>query len=121
MPQRYETVYIFSSTLEEAQITERLDKYHALLGGSDVVENVSHWGKRTLAYPIHGATTGHYTVVQFATDPANLAEYERALKLDEGLLRYLLVVNELPVGATVPTNDTEDESAAADDQDQEDT
>lgn len=105
MSQRYESVYIFKSALEEPQVNERLERYHALLGGSDAVENVSHWGKRTLAYPIDGHTAGYYVVVQFAAAAARLTEYERALKLDEDLLRHLLVVNELPVGVAVPAGD----------------
>src|SRR5207247_4943697 len=54
MTRRYETVYIFDSALEEPAITERLDKFHALLtkDGKGSVTNVAHWGKRTLAFPI---------------------------------------------------------------------
>ena len=67
MARPYETVYIFNSTLEESQINERLDRYHQLLGGADVVSHVSHWGKRTLAYPLGRQTTGYYVVAQFET------------------------------------------------------
>ncbi len=62
----------------------------------------SHWGKRTLAYPIKGKETGYYVVEQFDADPTLLGELERAIKLDETVLRYLLVLNEglAPVGAS---------------------
>ncbi len=95
MARPYETVYIFNSTLEESQINERLDRYHQLLGGADVVSHVSHWGKRTLAYPLGRQTTGYYVVAQFETEPEKLGEYERALRLDDNVLRFLVVVNEL--------------------------
>ena len=54
MMRRYETVYIFDSALEEPAITEKLDKFHALLtkDGKGTLTNVAHWGKRTLAFPI---------------------------------------------------------------------
>ena len=108
MARPYETVYIFNSTLEESQINERLDRYHQLLGGADVVSNVSHWGKRSLAYPLGKQTSGYYVVAQFETEPETLGEYERALRLDDNVLRYLVVVNEL--GA--PPEAAEAEAAA---------
>jgi small subunit ribosomal protein S6 len=48
---------------------------------------------------------GNYVVAQFETDPEALDEFERAIKLDEGVLRYLLVINEglAPVPASVGT------------------
>ena len=105
MTRRYELVYIFDSTLEEPQVNERLERFHSLIKTPDAPEPVtsaSHWGKRTLAYPIKGKDAGYYVVEQFDTSPDLLSELERALKLDEAVLRYLLVLNEglAPVGAT---------------------
>jgi small subunit ribosomal protein S6 len=91
---RYETVYIFDSALEEPAVTEKLEKFHALLTTGGVVSNVAHWGKRTLAYPIKKKEAGYYVVAQFEAAGELLPEYERAVKLDEGVLRYLVVVNE---------------------------
>ena len=61
---------------------------------AEPVKNVNHWGKRTLTFPIRKHETGHYTVAQFETDPTLLGEFERALKLDDKVIRYLLVLNE---------------------------
>src|SRR3989475_5370813 len=96
MPRRYETVYIFDSALEEPQVNEKLERFHALItkDSKGTVGNVAHWGKRTLTYRLKKKDTGYYVVVQFETEPALLPEYERALKLDESLLRFLTVVNE---------------------------
>ncbi len=97
MTRPYEVVYIFDSALEESEITERLDRYHAMLKTAEAPEpvtTVSHWGKRTLAYPIGRKEIGYYVVAQFECAPDVLPEYERALKLDEGILRYLVVINE---------------------------
>ena|SRR5437879_775846 len=96
MSRRYETVYIFDSALEEPAVNERLERFHALLtaGGQGSITNVAHWGKRTLAFPVKKKDTGYYVVAQFETAGTLLPEYERAVKLDEGVLRYLVVVNE---------------------------
>ncbi|HVH10566.1 MAG TPA: 30S ribosomal protein S6 [Gemmatimonadales bacterium] len=96
MTRRYETVYIFDPALEEPAIGEKLERFHALLtkDGKGTISNVAHWGKRTLAFPIKKKDTGHYVVAQYETTGALLPEYERAVKLDEGVLRFLVVVSE---------------------------
>jgi small subunit ribosomal protein S6 len=116
MTRRYETVYIFDSALEEPAITEKLDRFHDLLtkDGKGSVSSTNHWGKRTLAYPIKKKDTGYYVVAQFETVGDLLPEYERAVKLDESVLRYLLVLNEgepaVPMpAAPVASDDLESE------------
>jgi small subunit ribosomal protein S6 len=88
-------VYIFDSTLEPEAVTEKLDRFHVLLmnGGGQVTE-VDHWGQRQMAYPIQDRPNGYYVVTHFNAAAETLPEFERLLKLDEGLLRYLIVVNE---------------------------
>ncbi|MGH7644715.1 MAG: 30S ribosomal protein S6 [Gemmatimonadales bacterium] len=97
MTRRYETVYIFDSALEDTAITEKLERFHALLtkDGKGTIAGVSQWGKRPLAYPLKKKTTAAYVVAQFETAPELLPEYERAVKLDEGVLRFLVVVSEV--------------------------
>src|ERR1051325_336946 len=96
MARRYETVYIFDPALEEPAITERLERFHALLtkDAKGSITNVAHWGKRSLAYPIKKKDTGYYVVAQFETAAELLPEYERAVKLEEGVVRFLVVVSE---------------------------
>ena len=97
MTRNYEVVYIFDSALEEVQVNETLDNVHALLkseGSGDPITNTNNWGKRTLAYPIAGHEVGYYVVVHFDADPVLLPEFERALKLNAAIIRYLVVLNE---------------------------
>lgn len=95
MSRTYEAVYIFDSTLEEDAITQRLEQHHSHLHQSGAEEiSLDLWGKRTLAYPIDGKETGFYVVAKFDATPDQLPEFERALKLDETLLRHLVVLDE---------------------------
>jgi small subunit ribosomal protein S6 len=115
MARRYETVYIFDSALEEPAINEKLERFHALLtkDGKGAVEANSHWGKRSLAYAIKKKETGYYVVTQFETAGELLPEYERAVKLDESVLRYIVVLNEgeppkpMPQAPAVAPEETE--------------
>src|SRR5436309_15497850 len=96
MARRYETVYIFDSALEEPAVTEKLERFHTFLtrDGKGSVTNVAHWGKRTLAYTLKKRDSGYYVVAQFETAADLLPEYERAIKLDDGVLRFLVVASE---------------------------
>ena len=95
MVRPYEVVYIFDSVLEEPQINERLERFHALVK-TDAAEapTLSHWGKRTLAYPIKKRETGYYVVANFSAETTALPEFERAIKLDDGVLRFLVVADD---------------------------
>jgi small subunit ribosomal protein S6 len=92
----YEIIYIFDSALDRSVIDQKLDRFNQLATGDGAGEvlAVEHWGKRQLAYPIKKHENGYYVVVQFRTDPASLPEFERAIKLDEDVLRYLVVLSE---------------------------
>jgi len=91
----YEVVYILDPSLLEDAVTAKLEKFHALAtsqGGE--VAAVDHWGVRQLAYPVRKQGSGYYVVAQFTAESAALPEYERLLKLDGEVMRYLLVLNE---------------------------
>jgi small subunit ribosomal protein S6 len=88
----YEIVYIFDSQVPEERIQEKLDRYHTQLGGE--ITALDQWGRRQLAFPIRKRTAGHYVVAQFRAEAEALPEFERLLKLDEELLRYLIVLHD---------------------------
>jgi small subunit ribosomal protein S6 len=96
MARHYETVYIFDPALEEAAINEKLERFHGQLtkDSKGSITNVAHWGKRTLAFPIKKKESGSYVVAQFDAPAELLPEYERAVKLDEAVLRFLVVASE---------------------------
>jgi small subunit ribosomal protein S6 len=105
---RYEAVYIFDSSLEDAAINEKLTHHHALLHAEDLTAD--HWGRRQLAYKIGPRDHGYYVVARFQADPTNLPEFERALRLDDGVVRYLIALHEHELGAP---EISEDELATA--------
>ena len=91
----YEIVYILDPALDEDAVNGKLEKFHELAtakGGE--VSAVDHWGSRQLAYPISKKKSGYYVVAQFTAAAEALPEFERLLKLDEEVMRYLLVLNE---------------------------
>jgi small subunit ribosomal protein S6 len=122
----YEIVYIFDSVLTEDQVNQKLDKYHQhITTKSGEITAVDHWGKRQLAYPLAKKTAGYYVVAQFTGESDSLPELERTLKLDEDLVRYLIVLSEgeptapMSIATREPRDDDEDEREDEEDEEEE--
>ncbi len=100
MARPYEVVYIFDPALDEATINSKLTAFHALVATPEAAEaeapQVNHWGRRSLAYQIKKRDTGYYVVATFNAESKALPEFERAIKLDDGVIRHLIVVNDEP-------------------------
>jgi small subunit ribosomal protein S6 len=91
----YEIVYIFDPALDEDGVNARLEKHHGTItGAGGEIVMVDHWGARQLAYPVAKQRMGYYVVAHLNAGADALPEFERQLKLDESVLRYLLVLNE---------------------------
>jgi small subunit ribosomal protein S6 len=82
------------------------------------VSAVAPWGRRQLAYAIDDQQNGYYVVTHFSTEADRLPEFERLLKLDDDLLRYLIVVNEGDL-ATSPAPVVEERDRDDEDSDEE--
>jgi small subunit ribosomal protein S6 len=119
MIRRYEAVYIFDSTLEDAAINEKISRFHGLLQSPEDI-TVDHWGRRQLAYKIGPRETGYYVIAKFHATSSVLPEYERAMKLDDGVVRYLITLFEHEVGAPPMTEEEMARAARQDDDDDED-
>ena len=119
MLRQYEAVYIFDSALEDTAINERLDRFHALLGGPADLK-LDHWGRRQLAYPIGRKEQGYYVVARYNADAKVLPEYERALRLDDGIIRYLLTLHDRELGAPELSEEQLAAASARRDQDDDD-
>ncbi len=125
----YEVVYILDPALDEGAVTAKLEKFHALaVANGGEVSAVDHWGNRQLAYPIKRHQSGYYVVAQFTASGEALPEFERLLRLDEEVLRYLLVLNEgeptsgmsILAEVTRPTVDKDDDDEDEDEDDDDD-
>ena len=92
MLKQYETVFIATPVLSEAQMKEAVAKYTSLItsnGGEIVYEE--DWGLKQLAYPIQHKTSGFYYLIEFKASPEFVASLEIQYKRDERILRFLTV------------------------------
>jgi small subunit ribosomal protein S6 len=89
----YETVIVFDPTLEEERIgTKVADVERRIRESGGDVQATDQWGKRKLAYPIERKENGVFVLLKYSAPGARIAEIERALRLDETVLRHMTVV-----------------------------
>ena len=86
----YETVFILTPVLSDAQMKEAVEKFKKVLTDNDAaIVNEENWGLRKLAYPIQKKTTGFYTLIEFDGEPTIVNKLETAFRRDEKVLRFL--------------------------------
>lgn len=94
-PRLYEMMIVVAPTVGEEglpQVVERVSGYVATSGGS--IETYTHdnpWGRRRLAYPIQKFQDAFYVLYYFESPPIAIREIERELRLDEQVIRSLIV------------------------------
>lgn len=88
----YETMIVFDTSVDAQAIQIALDK------ALDTIRNhggtpgaIDRWGKRPLAYEINKRKEGYYVVVEFAGEPATVAELDRILGLADEVIRYKII------------------------------
>jgi small subunit ribosomal protein S6 len=90
----YELMVVFGPGMTEEQIPESIEKVSqsvSALGGHVTEEqHTAPWGRRKLAYPIRHQREGFYVVYKLQIDGDQADELDRAMKLNEGVLRHLL-------------------------------
>jgi small subunit ribosomal protein S6 len=88
----YETLFVIKPTLTDeematqiAKVTETLEKE-----GADILA-IDKMGMRRLAYPVAKHERGFYTIIYFKAPGSVIAEFERKLKFNEDVIKYLTV------------------------------
>lgn len=92
---KYEVMYIVNASLEDAKRQEVIENLHGIItnmGGTIV--NVDEWGVKEFAYRIEDMTKGYYMVVTFEADNACVAEFDRLMRINNNVVRYMIVKQE---------------------------
>ena len=88
----YELLFFVAPSIDEesrAAVMKRIES--VIAEGEGTVDNVDNWGKRKLAYEINGLTDGDYTLIDFHADPTNVAELDRVLRINDAVVRHMIV------------------------------
>lgn len=85
-------MYIIKPTLDEDSIdavAKKVDDQIGGIGGS--IEKTEKRGRKRLAYEVKDFKDGFYVLTFFKADPAQITEFERLLKLNDDVIRHMIV------------------------------
>ena len=88
----YESVIIGRQDLTPGQFETLLEKFIAVIQSfKGEIKKRESWGVRNLAYKINKNRKGHYMLLNIDGPPEAIQEYERLLRLDEDVIRFLTI------------------------------
>ncbi len=88
----YELTYILTSVLADAQIAEVVRRVNEMIeGAGGTIIEVDEWGTRRLAYPVDKKRNGYYVNLYFEGPGTLIPRIERALTIDDNVLRSLIL------------------------------
>ncbi|MBO9611535.1 MULTISPECIES: 30S ribosomal protein S6 [Dyadobacter] len=93
MSKQYETVFILTPILSEAQAKDAVEKFTTIItsNGAKIVHE-ENWGLRKLAYPIQKKNSGFYHVVEYTANEGNVVDVlETEFRRDERVLRFMTI------------------------------
>ena len=122
----YESVIIGRQDLTPGQFETLLEKFIAVIQSfKGEIKKRENWGIRNLAYKIKKNRKGHYMLLNIDGPPEAIKEYERLMRLDEDIIRFLTIkiksIDEKPSPLMVNNSDrskneiTKDENFSASD------
>lgn len=85
---QYQLTLLVKDNLDEKARKEVLDSVTKKFG-KVIKEDL--WGIRGMSYPIKHENKAFYAYYEFESDPKTISALDKQLKLDEDILRYLLV------------------------------
>lgn len=90
MLNQYETVFISTPVLSEAQMKEAVEKFKSVIAenGGEIVHE-ENWGLRKMAYPIQKKSTGFYNLLEFKAPGELIEKLETQYRRDERIIRFL--------------------------------
>ena len=91
--ENYEAMVIFSTKLED-EGAALIEKFDAMIKDNAESVEMNNWGKRKLAYAINYETEGTYVLWTFTAKPEFPAEFERVLKITDGVIRFLVTARQ---------------------------
>ena len=88
----YESVIIGRQDLTPSQFETLMEKFVSVIQSfKGEIKKRESWGLRNLAYKINKNRKGHYILLNIESPPEAILEYERLMRLDEDIIRFLTI------------------------------
>ena len=90
----YEAVVILTTKISDEEKETVTNKISELISEHGEVVSVDDWKTKKLAYEIKHETEGYYFLYNFKANPEFIAEFERVLRIDTSVLKFMVIKKE---------------------------
>lgn len=89
---KYELLFLIDTSIDNEEIESVITKFNDTIknNGGNVLDT-NNWGKRKLAYEVQKKWEGFYSLITFEAPPELIKELERVLRIDERVMKFLVV------------------------------
>jgi small subunit ribosomal protein S6 len=87
----YEATYIIDTNVNEADLGTVVEKYQTQVANTGEILSLDNKGRHRMAYEIDGKREGTYVIMRFKAEPAVAAELDRTMKIDDNIIRALII------------------------------
>ena len=87
----YEVVFVVDPAQGEEAVAAVVNNFKSLIEQNSSAVEVEEWGTRKLAYPINYKNDGYYVLMSFTSEPSFPRELDRKLRINDGIMRSLIV------------------------------
>lgn len=91
---KYESIIIVNPKLNEKQQNEIENKYKKIINKNGNVISIENIGKKRLAYEVKKNKEGIYIEINFTSETSFIAELERQYKIDENVIKFIVIRKE---------------------------
>ena len=86
----YETVFIAEPEISNDQVDQLINKIkQAITANQGTLTAEDRWGRRRLAYPIHGHREGYYAILNFTSEAGAVLAIEHLYNVTDSVVRHM--------------------------------
>jgi small subunit ribosomal protein S6 len=88
----YETTVIIRPDIDDEATSDTVQKFQGIIAENDGhLLETDDWGTRRLAYTIQKHSKGHYVLFQHVSPASLVSEFERLIRIDDRVIRFMTV------------------------------
>lgn len=89
---KYEMMFIVKTTIDEEAVKTTAENLKSVITSmKGEITDSKELGNKKIAYPIKKEITGYYFVVNFNASNETVAELDRKARIDENVLRHMII------------------------------
>ena len=90
----YELLFVLDPALDEESKNAMIETVKGIINNGGEAAEADVWGERKLAYTINKKNEGFYVVLPFKADADLPKELDRRLRINQKVMRHIIVCND---------------------------